>query len=186
MTNAPIPPSGQEGNSLEPVAWLYEKVQPNTGHKSVVVIKRDEYAVGKGWTETALGPLAPKPADSQLVEVVAPPMPECSDREPFGCLPFSDKPLDGYMEGNRDWADRNNEVVEWLADNHSAIRAALAPHLLPSPLPSEGSEEGDAERDRIVAWLREIDLPEDDWSAGYLADMIASGAHIPKGDQREV
>lgn len=51
-------------------------------------------------------------------------MPETDDRQPFGCLGYSDVPLD-YMESNRDWADRNNEAVRWLADNHAAIRAAL-------------------------------------------------------------
>lgn len=60
-----------------------------------------------------------------------PTMPDCDDREPFGKLPGCDEPLD-YLESNRDWADRNDEVVDWLADNHAAIRAALESHI-PDP-----------------------------------------------------
>ena len=54
-----------------------------------------------------------------------PPMPETDDRGSFGCLPYSTTPLP-YEESDRDWADRNNEAVAWLADNHAAIRAALS------------------------------------------------------------
>jgi len=50
-----------------------------------------------------------------------PPMPETADRRPYD----DDEP-DGYLEGNRDWAEANNDAVEWLADNHRAIRAALS------------------------------------------------------------
>lgn len=62
-------------------------------------------------------------------------MPETDDREGFGCLPYSTTPLP-YDESDRDWADRNNEAVAWLADNHKAIRAALAqpPAAEPSSL----------------------------------------------------
>jgi len=55
---------------------------------------------------------------------MVPAMPPCDGRQPYGCMPYSAEPID-YLESNRDWADRNNEVVEWLADNHEAIRAAL-------------------------------------------------------------
>lgn len=49
-----------------------------------------------------------------------PPMPKCHDRQP------DDMP--GYMESALDWTrDPDNcEAVEWLMENHAAIRAALA------------------------------------------------------------
>lgn len=53
-----------------------------------------------------------------------PPMPKCHDRQP------DDMPDDmpGYMESALDWArdPYNCEAVEWLMENHAAIRAALA------------------------------------------------------------
>lgn len=47
-------------------------------------------------------------------------MPPTQDRRPY-----DDEDPDGYLEGNNDWAENNNEAVEWLADNHAAIRLAL-------------------------------------------------------------
>ena len=49
-------------------------------------------------------------------------MPETDDRQLW-----DDAEPDGYLESNRDWARRNDAAVEWLADNHVAIRAALTP-----------------------------------------------------------
>ncbi len=51
---------------------------------------------------------------------VLPPMPKCHDRRP------DDMP--GYMESALDWVrDPDNcDAVEWLVENHAAIRAALA------------------------------------------------------------
>jgi hypothetical protein len=123
-----------------------------------------------------------KQAAGEAEAVALPPMPSCDDREPFGKLPFSDTPLD-YMESNRDWAYRNNEVVEWLADNHAAIRAALA-----TPQPTETQ--------RTVAWMEkeaadcramldrgcsEEMAPLYLMRAGYYdqaASMIGRGAHL--------
>lgn len=45
-------------------------------------------------------------------------MPSTDDRQPW-----SD---DVYMESTVDWCARNAEAANWLADNHAAIRAALA------------------------------------------------------------
>jgi hypothetical protein len=61
----------------------------------------------------------PAPAQDERVAEV-PPMPETADRRSY-----IDSEPDGYLEGNRDWAEVNDDAVEWLADNHRAIRAAL-------------------------------------------------------------
>lgn len=44
-------------------------------------------------------------------------MPPTDDRRPFDEGEFG-----GYLENNRDWSDRNSEAVDWLIDNHEAIR----------------------------------------------------------------
>ena len=51
------------------------------------------------------------------------PMPATTDREPYDA---ENPAFDGYLESNVDWARTNDEAVGWLADNHRAIRAALA------------------------------------------------------------
>jgi hypothetical protein len=51
-----------------------------------------------------------------------PPMPPTTSRRPY-----IDTEPEGYLESNRDWAEANDEAVEWLADNHLAIRRALTP-----------------------------------------------------------
>lgn len=61
----------------------------------------------------------PPTLSEDLLEVA--PMPECDSRQLW-----SDDEPDGYLESDRDWSERNTEVVAWLADNHSDIRAALA------------------------------------------------------------
>jgi len=49
------PPAGDG----EAVAWMYEKTFAATGFKRVVNLTRDNFAVGKGWTETPLGRINP-------------------------------------------------------------------------------------------------------------------------------
>lgn len=52
------------------------------------------------------------------------PMPQMTDRRPFGSLPGCDQPLD-YLESDDDWSSNDPEAVGWLADNHAAIRSEL-------------------------------------------------------------
>lgn len=65
-----------------------------------------------------------------------PPMPKCHDRQP------DDMP--GYMESALDWArnPENCDAVEWLMENHAAIRAALA-----------GRQPGEQEQEPVAYWL---------------------------------
>ena len=67
---------------------------------------------------------AAPPAPSVAVKV--PPMPQTEDRRPL-----DDDDPDGYLESNSDWAVNNNDAVEWLADNHAAIRSALSAQAVP-------------------------------------------------------
>ncbi|PZP49816.1 MAG: hypothetical protein DI595_12730 [Agrobacterium fabrum] len=55
------------------------------------------------------------------VAVKVPTMPQIEDRRPL-----DDDDPDGYLESNSDWAVNNNDAVEWLADNHAAIRSAIS------------------------------------------------------------
>lgn len=57
-----------------------------------------------------------------------PPMPETEDRQ----LWDDDRPA-GYLESGLDWTRRNPEPLDWLIDNHVAIRSALYPPVTPSP-----------------------------------------------------
>lgn len=61
--------------------------------------------------------------DGGEVKVRVPPMPETLDRRPF--VSASGEIIDGYFEGDREWAEENQEAVAWLADNHVAIRSAI-------------------------------------------------------------
>ena len=57
--------------------------------------------------------------EAALTPLLAAAMPQTDDRRPLD----NDMP-GGYLESNRDWADRNDAAVTWLADNHVAIRTA--------------------------------------------------------------
>jgi len=57
---------------------------------------------------------------AKVVVGAIPTMPDTEDRAPL----YDDEP-DGQLCGSRDWAADNAEAVDWLADNHRAIRAAL-------------------------------------------------------------
>lgn len=72
----------------------------------------------------------PPKAEVQTAGVAVPDMPPTKDRRPY-----DDEDPDGYLEGNNDWTENNNEAVEWLADNHAAIRLALA--AAPHPVSGE-------------------------------------------------
>lgn len=64
-------------------------------------------------------------------------MPASVDRRPND----EDQP-DGYLEGDRSWCDNNRDAVEWLIENHAAIRAALSASAEPSnDLCAEGAHE---------------------------------------------
>lgn len=52
---------------------------------------------------------------------IIPCMPETDDR---GQYDEEDYPW--YLESNMEWANRNNEAVEWLIDNHKAIREIIS------------------------------------------------------------
>lgn len=67
--------------------------------------------------------LHPQPAELSEVSGISgelPPLPMCKDRQPDD--------MQGYMESALDWTrDPDNcDAVDWLIDNHRAIRAALA------------------------------------------------------------
>ena len=97
----------------------------------------------------------PPKADSQLVEVVA----KAICRQPGSlCVGFCH-------------SKRCAKAVELHGEDARAAIAALQPHL-----------SADAERERIVAWLRGIRMPEDDWTAEYIADLIERGAHREAGE----
>lgn len=68
------------------------------------------------------GHVVSAPALSDGLREAVEAMPETDDRQLW-----DDAEPDGYLESNRDWARRNDAAVEWLADNHVAIRAALTP-----------------------------------------------------------
>ena len=97
----------------------------------------------------------PPKADSQLVGVVA----KAICRQPGSlCVGFCH-------------SKRCAKAVELHGEDARAAIAALQPHL-----------SADAERGRIVAWLRGIRMPEDDWTAEYIADLIERGAHREAGE----
>lgn len=75
-----------------------------------------------------------------------PPMPACRDRQP------DDMP--GYMESALDWVrDVDNcDAVDWLIDNHAAIRAALAARQ-PVGEPVEMSPEFTDTARAAIAWV---------------------------------
>lgn len=77
---------------------------------------------------------------AEVVHVKMPPMPVTVDRRSY-----DEEAYPGLMEGNKDWADNNNEAVEWLADNHAAIREAL--NACPAALVKEYTEARDAYED---------------------------------------
>lgn len=72
-------------------------------------------SMAEHWNTRALS-AQPSPGGQDAL----PPMPACRDRQP------DDMP--GYMESALDWVrDVDNcDAVDWLIDNHAAIRAALA------------------------------------------------------------
>ncbi|QIG75676.1 hypothetical protein EVC20_105 [Rhizobium phage RHph_Y2_17_1] len=83
--------------------------------KAGQVIKQEELA--DGLIAPAIRALERIEADYMAL----PPMPETVDRRPY-----DEETYPGYLEGDRDWAEHNSEAVEWLADNHAAIRAAIS------------------------------------------------------------
>lgn len=70
-------------------------------------------------------------AQPQGEPVTVPVMPEMVDRRPY-----DDEEPSGYFEGDDDWSGSNPGAVEWLADNHAAIRAALYTRPAEQPAPA--------------------------------------------------
>ncbi|MFV3284379.1 hypothetical protein ACNFCI_10030 [Pseudomonas sp. NY15356] len=68
-----------------------------------------------------------KLAERDALLRAVPVMPTSVDRRPND----EDQP-DGYLEGDRSWCDNNKDAVEWLIENHAAIRAALSASAEPS------------------------------------------------------
>lgn len=102
-----------------------------TNRRNTFAIERAERAViesARAWADARKQqPCVTHPVSAEGL----PPMPEVFDRGPY-----DDDDPDGYLEGNRDWARENGDVIDWLVENHEVIRAALKS----APVNAETSE----------------------------------------------
>lgn len=131
------------------VIGYYRRIDGKTGVVLQQLGTSVVHVYGEKWLTNRLE--SPTPLASPAQAGALPPMPATQDRQAYDEETYPD-----YVEGNRDWAEANNDAIEWLADNHKAIRAVLASNPVNA---KQTKPDGEVEKLRAII-EQEITLAE--------------------------
>jgi hypothetical protein len=128
------------------------------------------------WNRRALLARQPAAIDKEAVT----PMPATDDRRPY-----DESQPDGYLESDNEWIGRNLEAVRWFADNHAAIRAALA-NEASKPAPSVEQDERAAfckwVMSKGAAWWANV-YPEQAAEFAWMKRAASTSANVAQNER---